>query len=352
MLIMLLLLCVAVHVFSRYTGLVESLYSNGFYRAYSKILRTLTGLVPFSIGDIIYGLLFMWIIWKVILWVRNLRNRRAKVTSAKGGLIYKTLIILSVVYLIFNISWGINYNRKGIATQLGIKVEKYSVPELKELNCMLSEKVVASKKALDYKKNVYPGSRQLFQKVSLAYREAGKKYVFLNYHPPSMKSSLWAWAGNYMGFTGYYNPFTGEAQVNTTVPKFLQPFIACHEAAHQAGYAKEQEANFVGYLVGSNSADTLLQYSVYLDLFVYANRNLYRTDSNAAKLYVQDLDPAVLNDLREWRKFNLHHKSFLEPAFRLLYGLFLRGNQQPQGLLSYDEVTGFMIAYYKKFGTI
>jgi hypothetical protein len=79
---------------------------------------------------------------------------------------------------------------------------------------------------------------------------------------------LWGWLGNYVGFTGYYNPFTGEAQVNTTVPKFLQPFTASHEVAHQLGYAKEMEANFVGYLAASHSTDTLFRYSVYLDLFL------------------------------------------------------------------------------------
>jgi hypothetical protein len=81
--------------------------------------------------------------------------------------------------------------------------------------------------------------------------------------------------GNYTGFTCYYNPFTGEAQLNTTIPRFLQPFIACHEVAHQLGYAKENEASFVGYLAAKGSGNALLQYSTYLDIFMHANRNLF-----------------------------------------------------------------------------
>jgi len=346
-------LCILVHIFSRHTELVERLYSNGFYKSFSFGLRKISGLIPISIGDVLYAGVFLWLLWKIGRRLKNLLvKKRIKPENNRGSVMYRAFITLSALYLVFNIFWGINYNRRGIASQLGLKLEKYSVGELQELNCLLQAKVVASKQILEARQSVYPDNQQLFKKVTEAYENAGKKYPFLAYKPPSMKSSMWGWLGNYMGFTGYYNPFTGEAQVNTSVPRFLQPFIACHEGGHQAGYAKEQEANFVAYLAGSVSPDPLFHYSVYLDLFVYANRNLYRIDSASAKLYVKDLGPAVLKDLKEWRDFNRRHRSWLEPVFRLLYGVFLRGNQQPAGLLSYDEVTGFMIAYYKKFGRI
>lgn len=349
----LLVLCVAIHVFSRFTSIVETLYSTGFYRSYSALIRSITGSVPFSVGDILYGVFLLWLLWKLFGLLLH-KAQRTDLFSRAGAknFFYKLSTIICCLYIFFNISWGINYNRKGIASQLGITIDKYSLAELQELNCLLLEKVVVSKRSMQQNKSVYPSTRQLFKQVAEAYDIAGKKYPFLSYHPPAMKPSLWDWAGNYMGFTGYYNPFTGEAQVSTSVPKFLQPFIACHEGGHQAGYAKEQEANFVGYLAGSMSPDTIFHYSIYLDLFMYANRNLYRTDSATAKIYVKDLGPAVLKDLQEWKRFNQKHRTILEPAFRLLYGLFLRGNQQPQGMLSYDEVTGFMIAFYKKFGRI
>jgi len=178
------------------------------------------------------------------------------------------------------------------------------------------------------------------------------RFPFMEYHTISLKRSMWGWLGNYTGFTGYYNPFTGEAQVNTSVPDFLQPFIACHEVAHQLGYAKEMEANFVGYLAATSTTDTLFHYSVYLDLFVYSNRNLYGSDSISARTIAKGLSADVRKDLTTWRDFNRRHKSPVEPVIRWLYGKYLENNQQPQGVLSYDEVTSFLIAYYKKFGRI
>jgi hypothetical protein len=188
--------------------------------------------------------------------------------------------------------------------------------------------------------------------VTSTYTNLSAVYPFIQYDPPSIKPAIWGWLGNYAGFTGYYNPFTGEAQLNTTAPKFIQPFVACHEVAHQVGYAKEMEANFIGYLAGSVSDDPLIKYSVYLDLFLYANRNLNRSDSNSARLYRKDLIPEVKADLEEWRRFNRLHRTPIEPIARWFYGKFLQGNQQPQGILSYDEVTAFLIAYYKKFRKI
>jgi hypothetical protein len=220
------------------------------------------------------------------------------------------------------------------------------------MNGLLIEKLNASKQVLLATHQPYPSSKNLFEGVRKAYAALGKNYPFLQYKNESLKSSSWGWFGNYAGFTGYYNPFTGEAQVNTTVPKFLQPFISCHEVAHQLGYAKEMEANFVGYLAATSSTDPLFQYSVYLDLFNYANRNLFITDSAAAKGYRNKLIPPVKEDIREWIRFNQRNRSLLEPVVRWGYGLFLQSNEQPQGILSYDEVTGFLIAYYKKIGKI
>lgn len=347
----LLVIAVLIHIYSDNSIRVENQYSTGIYPAFSRFLRYIFGWLPFSIGDILYGTVIVWVIWKVGKIIKVLFKRKATWRSFGAGLI-KTFRILLVVYILFNLFWGINYNRTGIADQIGLKMDKYSQEDLKMINDLLVIKVNESKASLVNQQLPYPSNKELFSKVKDAYINVEKVYPFLKYKPVSLKPSVWSWVGNYMGFTGYYNPFTGEAQVNTLVPKFLQPFTSCHEVAHQLGYAKEMEANFVGYLSATASADTLLHYSTYLDLFMYSNRNLFETDSVSAKEYRKQLIPAVLDDLKEWKLFNKNHRSPIEPVFRWIYGAYLKHNQQPQGVLSYDEVTGFIIAYYKKFGKI
>ena len=373
--LVLVVVTVFIHIYSSDSTRVENQYATGIYPAFGRFLRYLFGWFPFSIGDVLYGLIIIWLIWKIVKGIKAIAplnyvrsfsknpqggskekilakiKRRLSLQNLGTGL-FKTLRFLLIIYIIFNVFWGINYNRVGIAGQLQLKMDKYKLEDLKIINALLVAKTNASKQSLVNGNYKYPSNIQLFKKVEEAYQQAEKVYPFLKYQTVSLKPSMWSWLGNYMGFTGYYNPFTGEAQVNTLAPKFLQPFTTCHEVAHQLGYAKEMEASFVAYLAAVASQDTLLHYSVYLDLFMYSNRNLFETDSMVAKEFTQQLIPAVKSDLTEWKAFNKKHRNPFEPIFRWIYGVYLKQNQQPQGVLSYDEVTGFMIAYYKKYGKI
>jgi hypothetical protein len=132
----------------------------------------------------------------------------------------------------------------------------------------------------------------------------------------------------------------------------LQPYIVTHEIGHQLGYAKENEANFVGYLAAVNSPDTLFHYSSYLDLFLYTNREVYYFDSVASRKTLNELVLPVKQDLQELKQFDLDHQSVFEPLITWMYGNYLKLNNQPKGIHSYNAVVGMLIAYYKKYGKI
>jgi hypothetical protein len=333
---------------------VEKGYSQQFFPSFSLGLRTLTTAIPFSIGDLLYGSLACWLLLELakMLYKRIKRKQTDQFKLRGQRILYRIAVGGAIVYIVFNLFWGINYNRKGVAWQMGLPDVAYSSDELKLLNYLLLQKVNSSKTAVLSAQQAYPSHQEMFSQAAAAYDSLHKTYPFLAYKPVSLKTSLWGWLGNYASFTGYYNPFTGEAQVNTTVPKFLQPFTTCHEIAHQLGYAKEMEANFVGYLAAKASKKPLFAYSAYLDMFLYANRNLYITDSSASKAFIKRLSKPVQNDLNEWKRFNQTHRGFFEPMITWAYGKFLESNEQPEGILSYDAVTGFLIAYYRKFGEI
>jgi hypothetical protein len=344
----LFLIVVFIRLFSANSVVTEQYYSTGLYPYIGRFLRTITGWLPFSIGDVIYGLVAVWLLWKAIKGIRALfKNQFA--WQHFFHTLYVIVIALLAIYIVFNFLWGINYNRQGIARQLGLKMEKYSPGDLKTVSEVLLGKVNESKQAIVKYGPIKSTSSEIFKGSVESYSSASQKHPFLKYKTPSVKTSMWGWLGNYIGFTGYYNPFTGEAQVNTTVPKFLQPYTTCHEIAHQLGYAKEKEANFVGYLAASASKDSVFLYSVYLDLFLYANRNLYSLDSAAAKSLSHRLLPSVNDDLEELNNFYLRHQNPVEPVIRWMYGKYLQSNQQPSGMFSYNEVTGLLVVYYKKY---
>jgi len=330
---------------------VEKYYTGDFYLFFSMVLRILFGWIPFSVGDLLYLLAGCWLLWKLIKNVRLFFKRELDRQKCKKGLI-QLAVILATVYIIFNVFWGLNYNRKGINWQLHLSSQEYNDSDLKSIAVLLLQKVNATKRILVRENLGYPPDKELFVRARACYHVAAIGYPFICYRGLSVKSSLYGRLGDYLGFTGYYDPFTGEAQVNTTVPKFLLPYITLHEMGHQLGYAKEDEANFSGYLAAANSTDTLFQYSAYLDLFTYANREIFYVDSVAAKALAAQLIPEVKADLQEWRRFNMKYTSFFEPLISWLYGKYLMANQQPKGLRSYNEVVATLIAYYKKYGKI
>lgn len=344
-------LIIFIKIFTANRFWVEKFYSTGFYLSFSKIQRALFGWIPFSIGDILYFIASCWLIWKVFKIIKAVVSGKSTKTVVLQKML-NLILLLASVYCIFYLFWGINYDRKGIAYQLQLPVDKYDTSDLLQIQNLLLQKVNATKWSVVKSGETYPSTPVLIERAKASYDEAQKKFHFLKYSRVSAKASMYGSIGNYLGFTGYYNPFTGEAQINTTVPQMLLPYITTHEIGHQLGYAKENEANFVGYLASVSSHDTLFHYSAYLDLFLYTNRELYFFDSSAAKKIVQQLIPPVKQDLLELKEFDLAHQSFLEPVINWMYGNYLKLNNQPKGLHSYNAVVGMLIEYYKKYGKI
>jgi Protein of unknown function (DUF3810) len=352
----LVVLAIIIKIYSANPTRVEAGYAVGFYPGMAVFFRAVFGWLPFSFGDILFGLAGIWLLWKLIAGIKALIKRRITKTSFFDGL-KKAVIIVLTINVAFNFFWGINYSRQGIATQLNLKIDSTNYADLTKVTTLITEKMNASKRYLITNNITYPGNAELFKRVGAAYDKTKLQFPFLHYRSGSIKSSMWGWLGNYTGFSGYYNPFTGEAQVNTTIPKFLQPFTTCHEVAHQLGYAKEDEANTVGYLAALHSGDSLLLYSTYFDLFNYTSRELrfqafMRKDTILPKQLFALVLPEVKADMKEMYAFNNSHRNPIEPFIRSGYGFYLKNNNQPKGVLTYDDVTGFLIAYYKKFGKI
>ncbi len=348
-LLILVALSVAIKIFSLFPYAVEKYYSTGIYVYISKFQRWLLGWIPFSVGDLIYAAVAIYIIYSIVVFFRHLYKKQV----GKHYLIYLFLKLVTTaffIYVVFNILWGLNYNRVGIASQLQMKVDKYETAELKELMQVLVNRLNATYPSSRFSLDDLKKKKTLFKGSVNAYKRASAVYPQLTYSPPSVKPSLYSYLGNYLGFTGYYNPFSGEAQVNTTVPVYVQPFTTCHELGHQLGYAKENEANFAGVLSAKLSDDSSFKYALYFDLYSYAMRDLYRRDSSHAAFYRDQLLPGVREDFANLRKFYQGYLNPFEPYIRKAYANYLKANEQPMGMMSYNEVVAMVIAFMKKNG--
>ena len=149
---------------------------------------------------------------------------------------------------------------------------------------------------------------------------------------------------NYSGILGYYNPFTTEAQYNQNLPSTYIPFTLAHESSHQLGFAREQEANFIGYIICENSKNLELQYSAYLYTTKSLLRFLLQNNPEFAGQAMLFFSEKVKKDLVNDKKFALEHSGFLEEFFHLSNDLFLKSNQQ-EGAITYSYFIDLLVKY-------
>lgn len=333
---------------NQFPSVIEKYYSTGLYPYISTGERFFFGWLPFSFGDIMYGLVIIWLITGVVKFISRWRRKKLySHTLLKYG---KRLVqICLIIYVLFNWLWGFNYNRLGSAYQMQLSFGKYSTAELTRLADTLQNRMLPyandSAAFLAFKKGTV-----LAEECMKCYQQTALQFPFLSYKAKSIKPQIMYSLGNYIGFLGYLNPFTAEAQLNTSIPLILKPAVLCHEMGHQLGYASESEANFIAFIACRQSSNPAFIYSIYFDMYGYAITDLYYRDSVAAKMLLDKLPEKIRYDRRMVRLFFRSYKNPLSPVITWLYDKYLKLNSQPKGTDSYNEVVGWMIAYAKRFG--
>lgn len=318
---------------------VEEYYSSGLYLIISKVLRTLFGWIPFSFGDLIYTALFIWA-------GRYFYKNWTSIKNRPLLFLKDIAVVLSVAYFAFHLLWGLNYYRQSITWKLGINRE-YTLDELVEFTQYLVEttnqyQAEITGDSLSAVHMPYP-RKEIFKKTEEAYRNLGKAYPYFTYEAPSLKSSIYSLPLTYMGYGGYLNPFTNEAQVNGMIPLFRLAAVSGHEVGHQLGYSAEDATNFIGFLVTSKSDDPYFRYAAYHHALGYCLVDLYNKDENKYNEILDSLNLGVKKNYQELSDFWEKYENPMEPIFKAVFNTFLKVNNQKEGIKSYNSVVGLMI---------
>lgn len=325
---------------------IERYYSNGIYPWISRIFRGVFGWIPFSMGDLYYMGLIILLLTGVISLIKN-RFSNLKTRGFRFG------AYLSVFYFLFHFLWGMNYHRSSLYTSFQIEEADYSLEELQSLSRHLLKKIKITQLQLvsnDSLKVVNPHSKkEILAYTSEAYKTLALIYPQYGYSQRSIKASLFSLPLTYMGFAGYFNPLSGEAQVDVLVPKVSLPMISSHEVAHQLGIASESEANFIGYLAATHANDKFYNYSGYLTALRYSLGAMYYKDSLASQRMIDSIPKGIIKNIEESQEFWMSYQNKMEPFFRLFYDNYLRANQQDEGMRSYSRMINLLVAYEKKY---
>jgi len=335
-----------VFLLSKFPNFMENYYSNGLFIYISFFLRTVFGWLPFSFGDLIYGALIILIIRFLILFFKSNRLGKKQLTLQFIG-------SFSVFYFLFYISWGLNYSRIPLTTSMDLETG----PVEKENLLDLTDKLLTKTKELhlqitgnDTIAVIVPYSKNIILKMApFGYQSLSEIFKQFTYNPISIKKSLFSVPLTYMGFAGYLNPITGEAQVDYLLPKISLPMTCSHEIAHQLGIASESEANFIGFLAAIHNDDIFFNYAAYLNALRYALFDVYRFDRDLYQNYISNLPLGIMKNIQETENFWKKYQNPAEPIFKLFYDNYLKMNQQEDGLKSYNKMVDLLIAYNAKY---
>ncbi|GAC1303759.1 MAG: DUF3810 domain-containing protein [Mucilaginibacter sp.] len=323
---------------------IERYYSKGFYVVICRILHPVFNLFPFSVGDILYIVGIGFIVYALLQLARLAFKREFK---RAGFFLLRIIICAEAAMLIFYLLWGMNYFRPPAAELLHLRDSSYTTADLKAVTAMLIDSADASRSRVT-PADLSQGNSAIYQTAIRAVQKLSADSVNFRTYSPCIKPSLLTPLLNYLGTSGYYNPFTSEAQMNYQMPVFERPVVACHEMSHQMGYGTEDEANFAGFIAGIGSSDRLLRYSAYhlaVDEFMHALRYRDTTANNELK---PRISAAVRSDFRAERVYWLHYQGEADIISSIFYDRFLKANNQPHGLGTYNRMVLLVMAHYKR----
>jgi len=306
-------------------------YNHYVFQPYQWLRNVIFGRIPFSIGDLLYMAAALIIMAYLIRWAYFLIRLRSH-WQFVGPSLLSAVNILAIVYILFFIGWGGNYSRPSLTSywdlhptstnndSVLVAYDTYLISKLNELAPFYKDERFRSinKRAQEYYR-IYTDSRGKLRGLKV-------------------KPSFFGYFMQYLGIQGYYNPLTGEAQVNRFLPSFMLPFVTCHEMAHQYGVAAEDDANLLAYALCITSHDKDFSYSGYFNIFLYTHNRLRFADSALASNLLQTLNPISHKQLDTLRSIRKRYRSEVSNYSSALYDKYLKLHNQENGIDSYFGV--------------
>jgi hypothetical protein len=333
---------------------IETFYSNVIFKLFSQGLSLFTGLFPFSIAE--FGLIFLilfvpgYLIYTIVKIIKHKKDW--KCISLR--FLKQLIITISLGYFVFVFGWTLNYSRLPFYRIAGLDIHPASVNELTDMCKKLIEQANDQRSLVHEDQNgvmyIPGGYKYVFKQVLIGYEKAAKVYPALGGKYGRPKSVFFSKQMSYTGIIGVYCPWTAEANVDTDITYPELPNTICHEMAHQHGFAREDEANYIAYLTCNMNPDPDIQYSGTYSALIYSMNALYDHDKDRYSKLRENYSAGINRDLAYVRKYWKGFEGPVENKVNSLNDAYLKANMQNDGVYSYGRMVDLLIAEFRKNG--
>ena len=312
-----------------------------------RALAALNSHLPFSVAEALIGLaaaaVIAYIIYIVISMLRG-GGRLKRLYAAVINLLAAGL----AVYAGFCMLWGVYYYGDDFMTRSALKNENISVEQLEAVTRYFAERSneYAEQVPRDEDGNYIADRAAILARSDEVYENIERELPCLAGPAVRAKGVYFSRLMSYTDFTGFFFPFTAEANVNTDFPPALFASTVAHELAHQRGVAKEQEANFVAVLASLAYGDTEYCYSACLLAYTHLGNALYSADCEAWKSIYLSLSEDVRRDFAANREYWAQFETPVQKVSNTVYEGFLYSYDQDMGLKSYGACVDLLVNYF------
>lgn len=254
---------------------------------------------------------------------------------------FVALSLCLLVPAIFIGGWGLTYFRLPLEQTLLLDVRDSSVEELSAL----SEKLTRDANAM-----YTEPSGNLLSPANNALNSAAKSYPIPVGSFGEPKFALSSPLMSKFLIEGITSPFTLEALVNRGIPTASIPFVACHEAAHIRGFAREEDANIIAYLACEASDDPYYRYSGAVSALLYTLRALHSADAEAYVAVHEMISPQVRADIDSYNAYwaPYHQTKAAEVGTRINDAYLQTMASGDQSTRSYGRIVDLLLALSRK----
>jgi len=194
---------------------------------YHRAMASLLGVFRHSVAEFLYCALAVGVVVYIIYQIIQLIRRDEKLRR-----LYRTVITLLSVFLLvyvgFCLLWGVYYYGESFSEKLGIEAEPVSVEQLETVTRYFAD--MANEYCGEVERDadgLFAVSREsILDRSAVLYRNIAAEFPCLDGAELRPKELRLSRIISYVNFTGFFFPFTGEANLNMDSPACMLPVTA------------------------------------------------------------------------------------------------------------------------------